>query len=113
MRRIYCDYSKAVHEYLRILGQDVSRIDDMVASGYRPTFIGSHCHDSKRGWVPRLGAIAHECDGGYLDNGFRKMMPNGFYERFGGYRHGKRPSKIVQILNFLFRGELGKYEVFK
>lgn len=87
--KIFCEYSTELHEYLRTLGQDVSRLDDLVGGGYCITFVGSHFLKADKGWMPGISGVSTKTFGGYVDNGFRAVMTNVFFEKFGGVRYAK------------------------
>lgn len=88
MKKIFCDYSKELHEHLRVRGFDVSDLDSLLERGYEINFIGSHHTFTCRNVVGFSGSV-HECDGTYLDNGFTKVRVEDFREAFCNDKYRK------------------------
>ncbi len=86
MEKLYIESKPEYIDYLRLIGVDMSYFDSWVSAGYKPTFIGNHRYVPARGHFVGLSCVAHECDGGYIDNGYRKSLPNEFFGSLGGER---------------------------
>ena len=89
---IFTQYSRETHEYLRLCGNDVSRIDDAEKSlkrGDRLTYICSH-HRANGGWEKGLSATSNPMPGEYLDEHADHLNVNDFYEQYGGERYNEQ-----------------------
>lgn len=111
---LFTAYKKETHEYLRILGNDVHRIDELIASGQEPTFIVSHYRDGA-GWRKGLSALSNPLPGAVLDENGLWVNANDFHEWHGGDRHyaPNKKSKLTDYVCNLSQGFLndGKREI--
>lgn len=83
---MFCTYDTRAIDYLRMIGNDMSRIDDMILNGYNPVFICSH-HRSNGGWRKGISATANALPGEYLDEHAHMVNINEFLEWHGGERY--------------------------
>lgn len=82
---IFTNYSESVLNYLRSLGNNVSRIDAKIEAGAKPKFIASH-HRAGGGWKKGLDVTENIKPGEYLDEHAIMLNENDFCEWHGGER---------------------------
>ena len=78
-------YSKTLHDYLRMCGNDVSRIDAAQKVRGELTFICSH-YRTPKGWLKGLIATDNPRPSEYLEENAILVDPEDFYEWHGGKR---------------------------
>lgn len=83
---IFCTYDYRTVDYLFALGNDTSRIDEMVSSGYKLNYICSH-YRADGGWKKGISASANERPGEFLDEHAIMVNTSEFLEWHGGMRY--------------------------